>query len=200
MFRAVLLFIIRSFSLYTTIVYTYVIVVCTVKNSRWWTEELSETCRVLFQKYIWEISASSWFYYKNLSRCTVTWTPNKCFIIYVRGIPLSQHKNVKGQSNYNIVGPIVTSTWLHERWNHVKKILFFRDGLQWRLNEVCPLKMTMSRWERKLFFDELVSKTGKGLRSRPNIMKKVPTLQHFFWDHRRSGYGKDPRNSGFAKM
>jgi len=25
-------------------------VVCTVKNSWWWTEELSETCRVLFQK------------------------------------------------------------------------------------------------------------------------------------------------------
>ena len=29
---------------------TYTIAVCTVKNSRWWTEELSETCRVLFQK------------------------------------------------------------------------------------------------------------------------------------------------------
>ena len=52
------------------------IAVCTVKNSWWWTAELSETCRVLFQKYIWEISASSWFYYKNLSRCTVTWTSN----------------------------------------------------------------------------------------------------------------------------
>jgi len=51
---------------------TYTIAVCTVKNSWWWTEELSETCRVLFQKWIWEISASSWFYYKNLSRRTVT--------------------------------------------------------------------------------------------------------------------------------
>jgi len=29
---------------------TYTIAVCTVKNSRWWTEELPETCRVLFQK------------------------------------------------------------------------------------------------------------------------------------------------------
>jgi len=28
---------------------TYTIDVCTVKNSWWWTEELSETCRVLFQ-------------------------------------------------------------------------------------------------------------------------------------------------------
>ena len=47
---------------------------CTVENSWWWTEELSETWRVLFQKQIWELNASSWFYYKNLSRCTVTWT------------------------------------------------------------------------------------------------------------------------------
>ena len=28
---------------------TYTVAVCTVKNSWWWTEELSETCRVLFQ-------------------------------------------------------------------------------------------------------------------------------------------------------
>ena len=43
---------------------TYTIAVCTVKNSWRWTEVLSETCRVLFQKLISEISASSWFYYK----------------------------------------------------------------------------------------------------------------------------------------
>jgi hypothetical protein len=30
---------------------TYTIVVCTVKNSWWWTEELSETYRVSFQNY-----------------------------------------------------------------------------------------------------------------------------------------------------
>jgi len=29
---------------------SYRFAVCTVKNSWWWTEELSETCRVLFQK------------------------------------------------------------------------------------------------------------------------------------------------------
>jgi len=29
---------------------TYTIAVCTVKNSWWWTEELSETRRVLFPK------------------------------------------------------------------------------------------------------------------------------------------------------
>jgi len=38
--------------------------VCTVKNSWWWTEKLSETCRVSFQEYMWEIIASSWFYCK----------------------------------------------------------------------------------------------------------------------------------------
>jgi len=53
---------------------SYRFAVCAMKNSWWWTEELSETCRVLFQKQIWEISASSWFYYKDLSQCTVTWT------------------------------------------------------------------------------------------------------------------------------
>ena len=31
---------------------TYTFVVCTVKNSWWWTEELSETCRVLLQEFI----------------------------------------------------------------------------------------------------------------------------------------------------
>jgi len=44
MFRTVPLSIIRSFSLYTQkTCMTYTIAVCTVKNSVWWTEELSET-------------------------------------------------------------------------------------------------------------------------------------------------------------
>jgi len=69
MFRAVPLSIIRSFLLYTQHWYksysfadslraaschhtcmTYTNAVCTVKNSWWWTEELSETFRYLFQK------------------------------------------------------------------------------------------------------------------------------------------------------
>jgi len=72
MFRTVPLSIIRSFfTVHTAVVYviqcvsrirmellaschqtsmTYNIAVCTVKNSWWWTEELSETCRVLFGK------------------------------------------------------------------------------------------------------------------------------------------------------
>ena len=61
---------------------TYTIAVCTVKNSWWWTEELSETCRISFRKWIWEISASSWFIIRNLSRCTVTWTSNTCVSRY----------------------------------------------------------------------------------------------------------------------
>jgi len=59
---------------------TYTIAVYTVKNSWLWTEELSETCRLLFQKYIWEISASSWFYYKKKS----IWPPySSCKIVKV---------------------------------------------------------------------------------------------------------------------
>ena len=64
MFRTVPLSIIRSFSLYTQQCYiSYslrascqqtcmicTIAVCTVQKSWWWTEELSETCRVLFHK------------------------------------------------------------------------------------------------------------------------------------------------------
>ena len=34
----------------------------------------SETCRVIFNKL--ENCASSWFYYRNISRCTVPWTSN----------------------------------------------------------------------------------------------------------------------------
>jgi hypothetical protein len=45
---------------------TYTIAVCTVNNSWWWTQELSETCRISFPKYIWEISASSRFNYKEM--------------------------------------------------------------------------------------------------------------------------------------
>jgi hypothetical protein len=39
-------------TVHTAMVYvsTHTFAVCTVKNSWWWTEELSETCRVLFQK------------------------------------------------------------------------------------------------------------------------------------------------------
>jgi len=64
---------------------TYTIAVSTVKNVWWWTEELSEICRVLFQKLIWEISASIWFYCKNLifHICTLV----VCFLYILRTTP-----------------------------------------------------------------------------------------------------------------
>jgi hypothetical protein len=46
---------------------TYTIAECTGNSSWWWTEELSETCRVSFPRSVWEIGASSWFYYKEMS-------------------------------------------------------------------------------------------------------------------------------------
>jgi hypothetical protein len=45
---------------------TYAIAGCKVNNSWWRTEELIETCRVSFPKINLEISASSWFYYKEI--------------------------------------------------------------------------------------------------------------------------------------
>ena len=86
MFRAVPLPIIRSFPLYIRHWYmscsfwrqlssttcsclkavikscmTYTSAECAVENSWWWAEELPETCKVSWQKYIWEISASVGF-------------------------------------------------------------------------------------------------------------------------------------------
>jgi hypothetical protein len=55
---------------------TYTTAVCTVKNSWWWTEELSETCRVSFQNKFEKLVHLVGFIIRNLSQCTVTWTPN----------------------------------------------------------------------------------------------------------------------------
>ena len=54
----------------------YTIAVCAVKNFWWWTEELYKTCRVLLQRWIWEVGASGWFYCGKLSWCMVNWTSN----------------------------------------------------------------------------------------------------------------------------
>jgi len=51
---------------------TYTIAVCTVKNSWWWTEELSETCRVSFQNKIEKLVHLVGFIVRNLLR----WTSN----------------------------------------------------------------------------------------------------------------------------
>ena len=42
--------------------------------SWWWTDELSKTCGVSCQNNICEISESTWFYHKEMLRCTITWT------------------------------------------------------------------------------------------------------------------------------
>jgi hypothetical protein len=42
--------------------------VCTVLDSRWWTERPSETCRVIFNK-LEKNCASCWFYYRNRKIC-----------------------------------------------------------------------------------------------------------------------------------
>jgi hypothetical protein len=42
-------------------------------NSWWWTDELSETCRVSWQNKICEISASSWFYCKEKTHVGLFW-------------------------------------------------------------------------------------------------------------------------------
>jgi hypothetical protein len=45
---------------------TYTTAVCTVNNSWWWTEELSEICSFSFQNKFEKINACSWFYYKEI--------------------------------------------------------------------------------------------------------------------------------------
>jgi hypothetical protein len=55
---------------------TYTTAVCTVKNSWWWTEELSETCRVSFQNKLEKLVHLVGFIIRNLSRCTITWASN----------------------------------------------------------------------------------------------------------------------------
>ena len=52
---------------------TCTIAVCTVKNSWWWTEELSETCRFSFQNKFEKLVHVVGLIIRNLSHCMVTW-------------------------------------------------------------------------------------------------------------------------------
>ena len=78
---------------------TYTIAVCTTQNSWWWTEELSETCRILFQKYIWAISASGCFYYKKNTRVLNQINPahifSFCFIMLNTDSILLSHSSLQ---------------------------------------------------------------------------------------------------------
>ena len=108
---------------------TYTTAVCTVKNSWWWTEELSETFRVSFQKEIWEIDASSWFYYKNLSRCTVTWTSNKETVQIKFGLKISVFINPRDSGLrlqlYCLVPALCRATEISTLLNFLKKKFLF---------------------------------------------------------------------------
>ena len=56
---------------------SYTIAVCTVKNSWWWRQKLSETSRVSIQNKNFEkLAHLVGSIIRNLSRCTVTWTSN----------------------------------------------------------------------------------------------------------------------------
>jgi len=46
-----------------------------LRYSWWWTVDMSETCRVLYQINL-RNCASRWLHYKNISRCTVLWMLN----------------------------------------------------------------------------------------------------------------------------
>ena len=69
---------------------TYTNAVCTVKNS-WWTEKLSETCRFSFQEKIWEISASSWFYYKKFTTMYGHMNVKCVKLVYILGKLFAKH-------------------------------------------------------------------------------------------------------------
>jgi hypothetical protein len=64
------------------------IAMCTVKISRWQTEELSETCRVSFQSKFEKLGHLVGYIVRNLSRCAVTWTSN---VIWAKQVGVVEH-------------------------------------------------------------------------------------------------------------
>jgi hypothetical protein len=56
----------------------------------------------------WEISASSWFYYNNLSGCTVTWKSNLSFTTNIRWTPILSNPSV---SEWRILRIINWTAW-----------------------------------------------------------------------------------------
>ena len=83
---------------------THTIAVCTVEETP---DDGHRNCPKHVEFYsknkIWEISASGWFYYKNLSRCTVTWKSDSCYLYsvyfvshrpHVSGMFVAHHQDV----------------------------------------------------------------------------------------------------------
>jgi hypothetical protein len=54
-------------------------------NSWWWTEELSQTCRVSLQNKFEKLMDLVGFIIRNLSWCMVTWTSNQCMCVWMCG-------------------------------------------------------------------------------------------------------------------
>jgi hypothetical protein len=103
---------------------TYTIAVCTVKNSWRRTGEPSETRSVSFQEYIWEISASSWFYCKKyMIVCDVI----DCFTWDCCGESLSLSDHII--LNKNTVESQLSHLWLYSvpfyAAYHVIRTLFY---------------------------------------------------------------------------
>ena len=66
---------------------TYTTAVCTMENSLWWTEELSEICRVSFQNKFWKLLHLVGFiiriHFTYFGNKDISWIPKACFIITV---------------------------------------------------------------------------------------------------------------------
>ena len=122
------------------------------ENSWWWTEELSETCTVSFQKWIWKISASGWFYYKN-RRIPSTISPDArqyavcCRPVYtVWRVTLSSMRARE-----------VTSSWIFWNWNERSWGEWGTGAQEWGSTSRIPLPSTnpvlptshLSLWREK---------------------------------------------------
>jgi len=112
---------------------TFTFAACTVKNSWWWTEELSETCWVLFQKWIGEISdlvgfirrMHVWFYFVAVcckfygnkffvfsSRIRLTTFKLECSLrMFIIHYPMS---NLSKHDVFKIVVPSSSNYWVKQ--------------------------------------------------------------------------------------
>ena len=108
-----------------------------MKNSWWWTEELSETCRVSFQNKFEKLVHLVGFIIRNLSQCTVTWTsksgrlyiPLRCPSSLLRAWRLRKYSMpTKASTSASTVPPI-------RRRNHVSRttLLPSPPSLGWAL-------------------------------------------------------------------
>jgi len=124
MFRTVSLSVIRSCQQAVSITcMTYTIAVCTVLESWRWTEILSETCRDQFQKQIWEISASHWFYYKNISRCIVLRMSNLtfCWWLYGKFVCETYEKSLTARIMYRKKNTLFTDKYVGAKMDSTKR-------------------------------------------------------------------------------